>query len=99
MAFNLPACFVYFKKMKGRILAEEIRHKWIDLSYDFSDKTLYWPTASGFKLDTAFHGVTDSGFYYEAYNYCAAEHGGTHLDAPSHFAKGKWIQIRSRWID
>jgi len=64
--------------------------RWIDLSYDFSDKTLYWPTANGFKLDTAFHGVTPSGIYYEAYNYCAAEHGGTHLDAPSHFAKGKW---------
>lgn len=66
------------------------KDKWIDLSYDFSDKTLYWPTANGFKMDTAFHGVTPAGFYYEAYNYCAAEHGGTHLDAPVHFAKGKW---------
>ncbi|HWN89248.1 MAG TPA: cyclase family protein [Chitinophagaceae bacterium] len=74
----------------GSVAKEIAEGKWIDLSYDFSDKTLYWPTANGFKLDTAFHGVTDSGFYYEAYNYCAAEHGGTHLDAPSHFAKGKW---------
>ena len=64
--------------------------KWIDLTYEFSEKTLYWPTANGFKLDTAFNGVTPAGFYYEAYNYCAAEHGGTHLDAPVHFAKGKW---------
>jgi kynurenine formamidase len=72
-------------------LAKEFsEYKWVDLSYDFSDKTLYWPTANGFKLDTAFHGVTPGGFYYEAYNYCAAEHGGTHLDAPAHFAKGKW---------
>src|SRR6187431_2807925 len=76
---------------KDESLAEELSDgKWIDLSYDFSDKTIYWPTANGFKLDTAFNGVTDSGFYYEAYNYCAAEHGGTHLDAPSHFAKGNW---------
>lgn len=64
--------------------------KWIDLSYDFSDKTVYWPTADGFRLDTAFDGVTPAGFYYSAYNFCAAEHGGTHLDAPAHFAKGKW---------
>jgi len=64
--------------------------KWIDLSYDFSDKTLYWPTASGFRLDTSFVGTTPAGFYYEAFNYSAAEHGGTHLDAPVHFAKGKW---------
>ena len=65
------------------VAKEFSQYKWIDLSYDFSDKTLYWPTANGFKLDTAFHGVTPAGFYYEAYNYCAAEHGGTHLDAPS----------------
>ncbi|HET9745108.1 MAG TPA: cyclase family protein [Chitinophagaceae bacterium] len=64
--------------------------KWIDLSYDFSEETLYWPTASGFRFDTAFQGVTPAGFYYEAYNYSAAEHGGTHLDAPVHFARGKW---------
>jgi kynurenine formamidase len=79
------------KDEKDESIAKELSEgKWIDLSYDFSDKTLYWPTANGFKLDTAFNGVTPGGFYYEAYNYCAAEHGGTHLDAPSHFAKGKW---------
>jgi kynurenine formamidase len=41
-------------------------------------------------LDTAFEGVTPAGFYYSSYNFCASEHGGTHLDAPVHFAKGKW---------
>lgn len=72
-------------------IAEELSDaKWIDLTYDFSDKTIYWPTANDFKLDTAFNGITPAGFYYSAYNYCAAEHGGTHLDAPVHFAKGKW---------
>jgi len=79
------------KENKDESIAEELSEgKWIDLTYDFSDKTLYWPTANGFKLDTAFNGITPAGFYYEAYNYCAAEHGGTHLDAPAHFAKGKW---------
>lgn len=62
----------------------------IDMSYDFSEKTLYWPTANTFRIDTAFNGITPGGFFYSAYNYCAAEHGGTHLDAPVHFAKGKW---------
>ena len=64
--------------------------KWIDLSYDFSDKTIYWPTAETFRFDTAFEGITPGGFYYSAFNFCAAEHGGTHLDAPVHFAAGKW---------
>ena len=77
-------------RTEGSVAKEISKDKWIDLSYDFSDQTLYWPTANTFKLDTAFNGITPGGFYYEAYNYCAAEHGGTHLDAPSHFAKGKW---------
>ena len=78
------------EKSDDAISKELTEYNWIDLSYDFSDKTLYWPTANTFKFDTAFHGVTPAGFYYEAYNYSAAEHGGTHLDAPVHFAKGKW---------
>lgn len=59
--------------------------EWIDLTYDFSDETLYWPTSSTFKMDTVFVGITDQDFYYESYSVCTAEHGGTHLDAPIHF--------------
>jgi kynurenine formamidase len=72
-------------------LAQELsKGKWIDLTYDFSSESVYWPTAETFKFDTAFEGTTAGGFYYSAFNFCAAEHGGTHLDAPVHFAKGKW---------
>lgn len=62
---------------------------WIDLTHNFDEHTIYWPTADGFRHDTVFAGITASGFYYTAFNYCAAEHGGTHLDAPIHFAEGK----------
>lgn len=61
----------------------------IDLSYAFDATTVYWPTAETFKLEKDFEGVTDQGFYYSAYRYSAAEHGGTHLDAPVHFARGR----------
>jgi kynurenine formamidase len=64
--------------------------KWIDLTYSFSSETLYWPTAESFILDTAFEGMTAGGYYYSSFNFCTSEHGGTHLDAPVHFAKGKW---------
>jgi len=65
--------------------------KWIDLSHDFSEKTIYWPNnPSGFKLDTQFNGITPAGFYYSSNAFASPEHGGTHLDAPVHFAKGKW---------
>ncbi|MFQ6676205.1 MAG: cyclase family protein [Fidelibacterota bacterium] len=64
--------------------------QWIDLSHDFSSETLYWPTAETFQHDTVFSGITDEGFYYQAFNFSGAEHGGTHIDAPVHFAEGKW---------
>ena len=65
--------------------------QWVDLTYSFSDSTLYWPNnPEGFRLDTQFKGHTDAGFYYESYAFYAPEHGGTHLDAPIHFAEGKW---------
>lgn len=60
--------------------------QWVDLTYDFSDETIYWPTAEGFKLTTVFKGPTEKGFFYFSNNYMASEHGGTHIDAPNHFA-------------
>lgn len=63
--------------------------KVIDLTHDFSEESIYWPTAEEFKLVNVFQGFTDNGFFYDANKYSAAEHGGTHIDAPIHFAKGK----------
>lgn len=62
----------------------------VDLTYAFDEKTLYWPTApSTFKLDRLSYGKTEAGFFYAANAFCTPEHGGTHLDAPIHFAAGK----------
>ncbi|HEX9667411.1 MAG TPA: cyclase family protein [Thermodesulfobacteriota bacterium] len=63
--------------------------EWVDLTHDFSSDTIYWPTAQPFKSEVVFKGITDKGFFYEAKNYSAAEHGGTHVDAPIHFAEGQ----------
>lgn len=60
----------------------------IDLTHAFDADTTYWPTAPGFELTVDFKGSTEGGYYYEANSFSAAEHGGTHLDAPSHFAEG-----------
>jgi kynurenine formamidase len=62
----------------------------VDLTHPFDAGTVYWPTAQPFKLETDFEGMTDQGYYYSAYRYSAAEHGGTHLDSPVHFAKGRY---------
>ena len=63
--------------------------QWVDLSHDFSEETIYWVTAEPFKRTTVAEGHTDKGYYYSAYNFSGAEHGGTHIDAPIHFAEGK----------
>lgn len=63
--------------------------RWIDLTHSFSAETLFWPTSSDFQLDTVFVGETEGGYHYEAYEFSTAEHGGTHLDAPVHFAEGQ----------
>lgn len=64
--------------------------RWIDLSYEYSEETIYWPTAAGFQLEINAAGMTDKGYYYAANSFSTAEHGGTHLDAPIHFAEGQW---------
>ena len=63
--------------------------QWIDLSHDFGEDTIYWVTAEPFKRTTVAEGKTEGGYYYSAYNFSGAEHGGTHLDSPIHFAEGK----------
>jgi len=62
---------------------------WIDLSHSYDSRTPYWPTSDGFELDTVFEGMAPGGYYYAAYSFQSAEHGGTHIDAPVHFSKGK----------
>lgn len=60
--------------------------KIIDLSHTFDAQTIYWPTEDGFKFEKGFDGYTPGGYYYAANKFSAPEHGGTHLDAPKHFA-------------
>ncbi|MFQ5902851.1 MAG: cyclase family protein [Candidatus Binatia bacterium] len=68
--------------------------KLIDMTYPFAEETLHWPTAKPFKLEKVHEGMTPEGFWYSSYNYSASEHVGTHLDAPFHFAHGKWTTDR-----
>src|SRR5262245_19417987 len=58
----------------------------VDLSHPFDAQTIYWPTVDGFKLENEHDGVTPQGYYYASNKFCAPEHGGTHIDAPRHFA-------------
>jgi kynurenine formamidase len=59
----------------------------LDMTYSYDGDTIYWPNASSFKLTAEFRGTTERGYWYAANFYSASEHGGTHADAPLHFAK------------
>ena len=64
----------------------------VDLTHTFNRDTIYWPTEEGFKLVKEKAGFTDKGYYYAANRMIAAEHGGTHIDAPIHFfARGQTV--------
>jgi len=61
-----------------------------DLTHSFDNTTLYWPTAMADRFrfyKKIVHGKGPT--FYSMNMFCAAEHGGTHLDAPIHFAEGK----------
>ncbi len=61
----------------------------VDLSHGYDGETIYWPTEPDFELDVEAAGMTEGGYYYAANRFASAEHGGTHLDAPRHFAEGR----------
>jgi kynurenine formamidase len=61
----------------------------VDLSHAYGADTIYWPTAEPFTLEVLSAGMTPGGYYYAANRFATAEHGGTHIDAPVHFAEGR----------
>ena len=63
-------------------------YRLLDLTHAYNEQTLYWPTSpSRFEKKQLAYGETEGGWFYAAYSVCTPEHGGTHLDAPRHFAR------------
>lgn len=86
LLFVMAACT---SKPRSGTLNTDI--KWIDLTHSFDSTTLYWPNnTKPFLHSTDAEGFTQQGYYYSSYSICTPEHGGTHLDAPIHFAAGKY---------
>lgn len=61
----------------------------IDLTHSFGTDTIVWPTEQDFKLVVLHAEETPGGYYYASNRVEMPEHGGTHIDAPLHFSKGK----------
>jgi len=61
----------------------------VDLSHAYGPSTVFWPTSpTKFELERLAFGRTEAGYFYAANTLSTPEHGGTHLDAPIHFAEG-----------
>jgi kynurenine formamidase len=73
----------------GVLCATAAADTWVDLTHELSADAVFWPTADPFRMTTDFEGMTERGYYYSAYSFTTAEHGGTHIDAPVHFAEGR----------
>ncbi len=71
------------------VLAQAAPGTWVDLTHALGADSVFWPTAAPFELTTDAEGLTEAGYYYSAYSFSTAEHGGTHIDAPVHFAAGR----------
>ncbi len=65
------------------------RYEMVDLTHALNARTVFWPTSEGgFELQRLAYGPTPGGYFYAANAFAMPEHGGTHLDAPIHFAEG-----------
>jgi kynurenine formamidase len=63
-------------------------NKLLEMTYPFNDSSIYWPTGKAFQSTRVFWGINQAGWWYASNDYSANEHGGTHVDAPIHFAQG-----------
>ncbi len=67
--------------------SSDIEGEILDMTYPFDENSIYWPTAKPFQLVKVFWGISEGGYWYASNEFSASEHGGTHADAPIHFAE------------
>jgi kynurenine formamidase len=87
LALVLAAAALLASCAPGPLRLEDYRL--VDLTHTFDEQTLYWPTDKTFEHNRVAWGVTEQGHWYSSFTYGGSEHGGTHMDAPIHFAEGK----------
>jgi kynurenine formamidase len=87
--YALVLTLLYFSSLSSAQNDKYSSDKIVDLTYTFDSLTIFWPTEKGFQLEEGFKGMTEKGYFYSANKFCTAEHGGTHMDAPIHFFKGR----------
>ena len=86
--FPLAAALLCASRPAGAQPIDLSAVRMVDLTHPLNTQTIYWPTSpSSFQLERLSYGPTEGGWFYAANAFSAPEHGGTHLDAPIHFAE------------
>jgi len=90
---NILLLLILALLVQNPAMSIEPKGKILDMTYAFSNDSIYWPTGKAFKSEKVFRGINDKGWWYASNDYSANEHGGTHADAPIHFAQnGKTME-------
>jgi kynurenine formamidase len=91
VAFVGTVVYTTIKGNNSEMIEAEEGSNIIDLTYNFDEYAIYWPTGKDFKLEKVpgTWEITEQGYWYASNDYGPAnEHGGTHVDAPIHFSRG-----------
>ncbi|UYV64335.1 hypothetical protein LAZ67_3000324 [Cordylochernes scorpioides] len=59
----------------------------LDLTHPYDNNTMTWPTIRQFEMKQS---ENTKGTYYLQEELHMGTHSGTHMDAPCHFARGRW---------
>lgn len=73
----------------GTAVAAIDENKMVDLTHEFDENTINWPTAKPFQWQKDGWGKVAGGYWYASASFAASEHLGTHIDSPIHFAEGQ----------
>jgi kynurenine formamidase len=82
-ALTVSLISVFLTARPGQVFKDKL----LDMTYAFDQSSIYWPTAKPFNLDKVSWGISKGGWWYASNEFSASEHGGTHVDAPIHFAQ------------
>jgi kynurenine formamidase len=80
----LPVCWLVLMACSTQHPGQTI----LDMTYPLDEAAIFWPTAKPFSLTKVAWGISEGGWWYASNEFSASEHGGTHADAPIHFAAG-----------
>jgi kynurenine formamidase len=69
------------------LVSQDPKEKLLDMTYPYDENSIYWPTAKPYHMEKVSWGISEGGWWYASNEFSASEHGGTHADAPIHFAE------------